>query len=290
MNPDISVIIPNYNRVHMINRALDSVLLQSLPAKEIIVVDDGSTDQSREFIRNHYPNIRLLMQENKGVSAARNFGIREASGDWFALLDSDDEWMPEKLEMQIISLMNNRDHKVVHSNEIWIKDGKPLKQLKKHRKIGGYIFQHCLPLCAMSPSSIMIHRDIINEVGLFNESLPVCEDYDMWLRICCRFPVLFLDQALIIKYGGHKDQLSQRYRGMDRYRILALANILDKTYLKKEDREAAVRMMLKKITIYIKGAKKHGNNQFVEEFSLLQQRYLTDSGINNQQITGSQLI
>ena len=164
----------------MINRALDSVLLQSLPAKEIIVIDDGSTDQSREFIRNKYPNIRLLTQENKGVSAARNFGIREASGDWFALLDSDDEWVPEKLEMQIMSLMNNSDYKVVHSNEIWIKNGKTLKQLKKHRKIGGYIFEHCLPLCAISPSSIMIHRDIINEVGLFNESLPVCEDYDMW--------------------------------------------------------------------------------------------------------------
>ena len=274
----------------MINRALDSVLLQSLPAKEIIVIDDGSTDQSREFIRNKYPNIRLLTQENKGVSAARNFGMREASGDWFALLDSDDEWVPEKLEMQIMSLMNNSDYKVVHSNEIWIKNGKPLKQLKKHRKIGGYIFQHCLPLCAISPSSIMIHRDIINEVGLFDESLPVCEDYDMWLRICCRFPVLFLDQALIIKYGGHKDQLSQQYPGMDRYRIRALANILEKTYLKEDDREAAIKMILKKISIYINGARKHGNSQFVEEFRLLQQHYLIDPSINNQKITGSQLI
>ncbi len=277
MNPSISVIIPNYNRAHMIGRALDSVLLQSLPATEIIVVDDGSSDRSRGFIRDNYPNVQLLRQNHKGVSAARNSGIKKARGDWLALLDSDDAWVPEKLEKQYELLMDNKEYKVIHSNELWIRDGLPLRQMKKHRKFGGYIFQHCLPLCAMSPSSIMFHRDIIDEVGLFDEGMPVCEDYDMWLRICCRFSVLFIDQALIIKYGGHDDQLSKQHWGMDRYRIRALANILDKPYLQGDDRAAAIKMILKKISIYIQGAKKRGNTDLVDEFQLLQQNYLVDN-------------
>lgn len=274
MNPNISVIIPNYNRAHIIGRAIDSVLSQSLPALEIIVVDDGSSDHSRNFIREKYACVRLLRQEHKGVSAARNLAIKEAKGDWLALLDSDDAWLPEKLEMQYLLLASNKDYKIAHTNETWIRNGKTLKQLEKHRKYGGYIFQRCLPLCAMSPSSIMIHRDIFTEVGLFNEALPVCEDYDMWLRICCRYPVLFLEQALILKYGGHDDQLSQQTWGMDRFRIEALANILETEELQKDDRNAAIIMMLYKISIYLKGAKKHGNDKFVNEFASLHERYL----------------
>ncbi|MFT5134548.1 MAG: glycosyltransferase involved in cell wall biosynthesis [Gammaproteobacteria bacterium] len=274
MNPDISVIIPNHNRAHIISRAIDSVLLQSLPAKEIIVVDDGSSDHSKEFIKTNYENIRLLTQEHKGVSAARNHGIREAKGDWIALLDSDDQWLPEKLELQYRAIMNNEEYKIVHCNETWIRNGKALKQMKKHRKHGGYIFHQCLPLCAISPSSVMIHRDVISDVGFFNELLPVCEDYDMWLRICCRYPVLLLEQALIVKFGGHSDQLSKQYWGMDRYRIQALANILNTDYLKTDEREAAIKMLLKKISIYLDGARKHANDQYVDEFESLQQHYL----------------
>lgn len=280
MNPRISVIIPNYNRAPVISRALDSVLSQTLPATEIIVVDDGSTDQSVSFLRKTYPHIRLLQQQHRGVSAARNLGIKVASGDWLALLDSDDAWQPAKLEQQSKALMAHNDYKVIHTNETWIRNGKEINQLKKHRKYGGYIFQKCLPICAMSPSSVMFHQDVIEEVGLFNEKLPVCEDYDMWLRICCRFPVLFLDQALVIKYGGHGDQLSRQYWGMDRFRIQALAGILATDYLTEDDRNAAIKIMLEKISIYMKGARKHGNNYFVDEFLLLEQRYQPDKDIN----------
>ncbi len=274
MIPGISVIIPNHNRAHIIARALDSVLSQSLPAMEIIVVDDGSTDRSRQLLKTHYAQIRVLTQEHKGVSAARNLGIRASRGDWIALLDSDDKWLPEKLALQYEALMDNRHYRVVHSNEQWIRNGQPLKQLKKHRKYGGWIFQHCLPLCVMSPSSIMIHREVFNDVGLFNENLPVCEDYDMWLRICCRYPVLFIDQALIVKYGGHDDQLSRQYQRMDRFRIQAMANILGSENLKEDDRRATITMLMKKISIYLKCAEKHGNNQFVAECESLQKHYL----------------
>ncbi len=284
MNPEISVIIPNYNRAHIISRALDSVLSQSLPAMEIIVVDDGSTDHSRQFIKDKYAHARLLCQENKGVSAARNLGIKQAKGEWIGLLDSDDAWLPEKLELQYQALMNNKKFKIIHTNETWIRDGKAVKQMEKHRKYGGFIFQRCLPLCAISPSSILLHQDIFKDVGLFNEDLPVCEDYDMWLRICCRYPVLYLDQALIIKHGGHDDQLSRQYWGMDRFRIQALANILDTEDLKEDDRKATIEMIVEKISIYLNGARKHGNDELVFEFRSLQDRYLTDSPIDYKKI------
>ena len=240
---------------------------------EIIVADDGSTDHSQHLIENNYKNVQFVSQQHQGVSAARNRGIKQARGNWIALLDSDDAWKPEKLELQVQALAENIAFKVIHTNETWIRNGKGLRQMKKHRKYGGNIFKHCLPLCVISPSSVMIHQDIFDKVGYFDESLPVCEDYDYWLRMCCQFPVLFLDQALIIKYGGHEDQLSTKYWGMDRFRIQALVNILNTDYLIETDRRVAVEILLKKIDIYLKGARKRNNMLFVDEFQSIQERY-----------------
>ena len=270
---NISVVIPNYNRSDLIGRAINSVLSQTLPAREVIVVDDGSTDSSREFISANYPDVTLLTQENKGVSSSRNRGIRQASGDWIALLDSDDEWQPEKLERQYDAWKAQPQYKIIHTNESWIRNGEPLRQLKKHQKFGGYIYSHCLPLCVMSPSSIIVHKDIFLQLGLFNENYPVCEDYDMWLRICASYPVLFLDEELIIKYGGHEDQLSRKMFGMDRFRILALENILNSANLSPDDRKATIMELGKKIDIYLKGARKHDNTQFVERFREIKDKY-----------------
>ena len=240
---------------------------------EIIVADDGSTDHSQNLIENNYKNVQFVSQQHQGVSAARNRGIKQARGNWIALLDSDDAWKPEKLELQVQALAENIAFKVIHTNETWIRNGEGLSQMKKHRKYGGNIFKHCLPLCVISPSSVMIHQDIFDKVGYFDESLPVCEDYDYWLRMCCQFPVLFLDQALIIKYGGHEDQLSTKYWGMDRFRIQALVNILNTDYLIETDRRVAVEILLKKIDIYLKGARKRNNMLFVDEFQSIQERY-----------------
>ena len=162
---------------------------------------------------------------------------------------------------------------IAHSNETWYRQGKVLNQGKKHKKYGGNIFQHCLPLCAISPSSVMIHRKIFDQVGLFDENLPACEDYDMWLRICCRYPVLFLDEALTNKYGGHEDQLSRQHWGMDRFRIIALNKAIESGYLNNADRLAAVNMMLEKINIFLKGAEKHGENDYSSEFNALLKKY-----------------
>ncbi|MES9936336.1 MAG: glycosyltransferase family A protein, partial [Sedimenticola sp.] len=222
----ISVIIPTHNRADLLERALKSVQAQTLPPLEVIVVDDGSEDHTREMVSEKFPRVRYLQQPNRGVSSARNLGISEARGDWIALLDSDDEWLPSKLASQKTRLESQPGHHICHTEEIWIRNGKRVNQMKKHTKQGGAIFQHCLPLCVISPSSVLIHKSVFREVGLFDESLPACEDYDLWLRICARYPVTYVEQPQIVKYGGHEDQLSRRHWGMDRFRLHALEKII----------------------------------------------------------------
>ncbi len=269
----ISVIIPTYNRQASLARALDSVLAQTRPADEIIVVDDGSTDATAELIRQNYPQVRYFHQTNRGVSAARNHGIAQAQGEWIALLDSDDQWLPEKLAIQLQHLQQQPGHRLCHCDEIWIRHGKRVNPMKKHAKHGGWIFRHCLPLCVISPSAALIQRSLLEEIGGFDENLPACEDYDLWLRICAHHPVLLVEQALLIKYGGHADQLSRRYWGMDRFRIQALVKILQQGGLSPGDAQAARAMLLEKIRIYQAGARKRGRQQEVDYYARLARRH-----------------
>ena len=262
----ISVIVPAYNRVHQLPRALDSILCQSCSPKEIIVVDDGSTDETSALMTSEYPEIVFIQQQNTGVSSARNVGIKRASGDWIAFLDSDDEWLPEKLEIQMKALYENPEIKICHTNEIWIRNGKRVNPKKKHEKFGGWIFQKCLPLCCISPSSVIIHKSIFKEIGLFDYSLPVCEDYDLWLRITARNPVLYIEEPFLIKYGGHEDQLSKKYWGMDRFRIKSLEKIISSRVLSDLDENAAKKMLMEKVYIFIQGAQKRGNIKEVKKF------------------------
>jgi len=266
LDTTVSVVIPTFNRSEFLSRALNSILSQTLPPYEVIIVDDGSTDDTHELIKTSFPTVTYLYQKNSGVSAARNRGINHAKGEWIAFLDSDDEWHPEKLLKQIDVMQNNPDSKICHTDEIWIRNEKRINQMDKHQKYGGWIFQKCLPLCCISPSNVMIHRSVFDEVGFFDESLPVCEDYDMWLRITSRYPVLFLDEPLITKFGGHADQLSQKYWGMDRFRIKALLNILTENMLTEEDKETVLNMMIEKINIILHGARKRGNIDLVTEY------------------------
>lgn len=263
----ISVIIPTYNRAHLLPRALDSILNQTRVPEEVIVVDDGSNDDSAALIQSNYPEVMYIRQSNRGVSAARNRGIREASGEWLAFLDSDDEWLPEKNQRQMEALRNEPGMLFCHTDEIWIRNGVRVNPMKKHTKYGGWIFQKCLPLCCISPSSVVIHRSLFTEVGIFDESLPVCEDYDLWLRITAFHPVLYLDEKLIVKYGGHDDQLSQQYWGMDRFRIQTLEKILNTKALDKENRLAVKAMLAEKVSIYTTGALKRGRLKEAEAYT-----------------------
>lgn len=262
----ISIVIPTFNRISLLKRALESIYKQSNSNYEVIVIDDGSTDKTAEMIAEFFPKVRYFYQANRGVSAARNMGIEQSKGEWLAFLDSDDEWLPEKLAEQKKCITANPKYKICHTEEIWIRDGIRVNQMKKHKKQGGWIFPQCLPLCAMSPSSIMIHHSIFNELGNFDTSLPACEDYDLWLRITAKYPVLYIEEPQIIKYGGHEDQLSQKHWGMDRYRIQALQNIIAGETLTDENKQKTIAMLLKKCKVFKNGALKRGKTESAEYY------------------------
>ena len=264
---NIAVIIPTFDRQHFLGRAIDSVLSQTRPAHEVIVIDDGSTDGTVPWLKKEYPTVKLIEQTNQGVSAARNAGIQQAQSEWIALLDSDDEWFPEKLERQVKELQKYPEILFCHTDEIWIRKGVRVNPMKKHQKFGGMIFSKCLDICRISPSSALFSRTLLDDVGWFDETLPICEDYDLWLRITAKFPVLFINDPLIIKYGGHIDQLSRLVDGIEQYRITALEKILKGPNLTKTDRSAAVQMLIKKLNIYLTGLKKRGKARQVDEIS-----------------------
>ncbi len=257
----ISVIIPVYNRDTLIKRALDSVLNQTRPADEIVVVDDGSTDATPSVLAGYGDKICAVHQKNKGVSTARNRGIRASTGNWIALLDSDDEWLPDKLSMQETWLKENSGFRICQTDEIWIRRGKRVNPMKKHMKVHGDIFLPSLKRCLVSPSAVLFERRLFEEVGGFDESLPVCEDYDLWLRISLRYPVGLLPDAGIIKYGGHADQLSRSLWGMDRYRVTALEKLLaDNPELSPDKQIAVLRELIHKLTVLHRGALKRNTN------------------------------
>ena len=264
----ISVVIPTLNRINTLQRALDSVINQTYKAAEIIVVDNGSSDGTLKFLSERYPKITILTENKIGVSSARNKGIKKSINQWIALLDSDDAWHPRKLEIQTNMLDSAlKEYNLIHTDEVWFRNNKHINQMKKHKKQGGYIFERCLSLCCISPSSVLFKKNILDKVGLFDESLPVCEDYDMWLKICSSEEVLFAQDKLTYKHGGHKDQLSKSYWGMDRFRIKSIENIIKNFDLTYKQKKQAKKELIKKLKIIINGAFKRNNLSIVNEFS-----------------------
>lgn len=276
----ISVVIPSYNRAATVMRALQSVYRQSFKPIEVIVVDDGSSDNSVDLIKDCFPTVHVIQQANYGVSRARNRGIAVAKGDWIALLDSDDEWLPDRLAAQVHALEKQPEHRICHCDEIWIRNGRRVNPKKKHAKRGGWIFRDCLPLCAISPSAALIKKSLFDEIGLFDEDLPACEDYDLWLRITARYPVLYVYEKLVIKHGGHADQLSQRHWGMDRFRVQALEKILSENILDADDTDAVLKVLLEKTRVLVLGAKKRNNKTILAYYEKKYHHYSKLAQIN----------
>jgi glycosyltransferase involved in cell wall biosynthesis len=253
----ISVIIPVFNREKLIGRAVDSVLHQIRPADKIIVIDDGSTDATLSVLKRYGDKITIIHQDNQGVSSARNRGIEHAFGDWIALLDSDDEWLPEKLAIQESWIKEHPGFRICQTEEIWIRNGKRVNPMKKHQKIHGDIFFPSLKQCLVSPSAVMFHCSLFHETGGFDEDLPVCEDYDLWLRVSVKYPVGLLKEPGILKYGGHRDQLSRSRWGMDRFRVYAMEKLLNENPdLSPDKKEAVLHELIRKVTILKAGAEK----------------------------------
>ncbi len=275
MNPLISVIIPTFNRAHVLLRAVDSVLKQSYKNFELIVIDDGSTDHTDELLSSYVREgkIQYLKQENKGVSSARNFGVKSSKGDWLAFLDSDDEWLKGKLQKQVDLLGERPDLRLVHGEELWIRHGKRVNQKKIHQKFGGFIYEKCLPLCLISPSAVIIERKLYEEMGGFDEEFIVCEDYDLWLKITSLYEVGFISDPIIYKYGGHEDQLSHKYFAMDLWRIKAMLRILKSRTLTKEQQAATSSEITRKARILMLGYEKHQNTQGLSDLMNLLNSY-----------------
>jgi len=255
----ISVILTTHNRSTLLSEAIASVLAQTRPADEIIVIDDGSSDDTAQRLEPLRDRIHYQWQPQKGVAAARNLGISLARGEWFCFLDSDDLWKPKKLARQAEALSENQNFFICYTDEEWRRGGRWMNQRARHRKHSGWIYRECLPLCIISPSSVMIHRDVLQRTGLFDESLPACEDYDLWLRIACLYPVLFLSEALIVKRAGDWPQLSAQH-SLDRYRIIALEKMLRNPELGGADRSATAQMLLSKVSIFAQGCRKRGRD------------------------------
>ncbi len=262
----ISVIIPTYNRQLLLEKALLSVLNQTLQCDEIIIVDDGSEDETRNLVasfqRNSGNPIRYIYQDNKGAAAARNTGIRNAAGEWLCFLDSDDRFAENKIEVQYPAMRKNPDYLISHTREIWYRRGRLLNQKKKHAPPHGKIFKKCLEMCVIGMSTVMVHKKIFTEYGLFDESLPCCEDYDFWLRVSMHEPFLRVDHPLTIKDGGREDQLSVIHRiGMDKYRIRAICKLLESQALSALQHKEALEELQRKCSIYGQGCLKHGREQ-----------------------------
>jgi len=254
--PEVSVIIPTFNRTDLLAQAIDSVLSQSYTDFELIVVDDGSTDATQALLSQYRGRIRYLFQENGGVSAARNLGIKAARGLYICLLDSDDLWLRDKLKEQIRLMKGDTKIRVSYTDEVWIRGGKRVNQGKRHRKYSGWILRKLLPLCLISPSSVMIEKGVFEEVGLFDESFPVCEDYDLWLRIGSRMSIYLIEKPLIVKRGGRPDQLSRIYWGQERFRIKALVKLFSQDGV--GEKEEILSVLEEKCHIYGQGCIKRG--------------------------------
>jgi glycosyltransferase involved in cell wall biosynthesis len=256
---EVSVIIPTFNRSEKVRRAVSSVLSQTFTDFEVIVVDDSSIDDTVDCLVQFKGKIRFIRHpKNLGVSASRNSGIKASQAPLIAFLDSDDYWMPEKLETQVSFLKDNPDIPICQTDELWIRNGIRVNPRQKHLKPSGNIFEQSLKLCLVSPSAVMLRRSLLDEVGMFDEELPVCEDYDLWLRISCKYPVYLIRNQLVVKEGGAQDQLSSSLKGMDRFRIRSMVKLLESGRLSDSQTKATHRELEVKCRIYGEGCKKRG--------------------------------
>jgi len=275
----ISIIIPTYNRAQYLKEALDSVLSQDYfsnahgpDSYELIVIDDGSTDDTRRVVDSYESEIKYTFKPHRGVSSARNLGLKLSKGDFIAFLDSDDIWKKEKIRLQMKYMKAHPEAVVCCTQETWIRNGVFVNPRKKHRKHSGWIFDKVLPLCLLSLSSALFRRSLFDEIGVFDEDLPACEDYDLGIRLAHKYPVVFLNEPLIIKRGGHEDQLSKKYWGMDRFRVRALEKALTLDLSGNQER-LVKKEMLKKCRILINGFEKRGKTSRASEYKKVIEKY-----------------
>ncbi len=273
----ISVIIPTFNRKNFLKEALLSVFNQTFKNFEVIVYDDGSTDNTYGLIRQmqqYYPINYIYSKENKGPSYARNRAVKAANGRYIAFLDSDDLWLKNKLKIQYQFLIENQIS-ICQTDEYWIRNGKKVNPMNKHKKPSGDVFERSLDLCVVSPSAVMLEKKLFEEIGGFDERMPACEDYDLWLRISLKEHIYLINKKLVIKRGGHYDQLSQNIPYLDRYRIYCLKKLLDTNCVSEVKKRLITKKLQEKCYIMIKGLKKKLKYEEAKVYENILERYTT---------------
>jgi len=270
--PRVVVVIPVRDRARMVREAIASVLAQRYRDHALVVVDDGSTDGSAAAAEAALAGAPVpavvLRQPARGVAAARNAGVAATASPWLAFLDSDDLWLPHKLERQMAWLDAHPDYRIAQTEERWIENGRQRNPRAWHRK-EERLFRRSLARCLVSPSAVVVARSLYVEMGGFDEAFGLCEDYELWLRVTLREAVGLVPERLVVKRGGHADQLSRSTWGLDRFRVAALVKLVLAAPLGAGDRDAALTMLRAKCAILAAGAARRGQHDQTERYRVL---------------------
>jgi glycosyltransferase involved in cell wall biosynthesis len=268
----VAVVIPVRDRARMVQEAIASVLAQSYRDYTLVVVDDGSADGSAAAAEAVLAGVpvpaAVLRQPARGVAAARNAGVAASTSPWIAFLDSDDLWLPRKLERQMAWLEARPAYRITQTEERWIENGRQRNPRAWHRK-EERLFRRSLVRCLVSPSAVVMARALYVETGGFDEAFGLCEDYELWLRVTLREAVGLVPERLVVKRGGHAGQLSRSDWGLDRFRVAALAKLLLTTPLDAADRDAVVATLGTKCAILASGAARRGRHDDAERYRAL---------------------
>jgi glycosyltransferase involved in cell wall biosynthesis len=208
--PTVSIIVPTYNSSAYIYETIDSLLAQTFKDYEIIIVDDGSTDDTQEKLKIYGDKIKYIYQSNQGPSVARNNGITLAVGKYIAFLDSDDLWLSEKLELQVNFMENNPDYGLVSCDALAFKDNQIIVQsMSKERPLkSGWVLEDLLKENFLNTNNVLIRRDVFNTLGMFDINIVFSEDYEMWLRIAEKYMIGYVD-LILTKYRLHSTNRSE---------------------------------------------------------------------------------
>jgi glycosyltransferase involved in cell wall biosynthesis len=274
-NPLVSIIIPTFNRLSLLHEAVASVFRQTYSPFELIVVDDDSSDHTSTWLENE--EIRCIRLSHSGKPGhVRNQGVLESSGDVIAFLDSDDLWKPEKLEMQIEFLDKHPNLPLCHTREEWVRGDRMVSQSSQKHARSGDVFADAVKKCVIGPSTVVMKRSIFFDSNMFDPELEIAEDYDLWLRVCSKYSVGYLDRPLVIKRAGHSDQLSEKYGQIEIFRIKCLQKNIDNQWFDDDKRNIALTELIRKCLIYSKGCRKRNKIPESDHYLALSERYRSE--------------
>ena len=262
--PIISIIIPVYNRSNLLREAVKSVIYQNFRDFELIIADDCSEENIKKTLETitQIESISLKylkLQRHSGMPGfVRNSGCKIAEGSYIAFLDSDDLWLPDKLEKQVALITKNIS--ICHTREIWQRGDKVVSQSSQRHKREGDIFEDSLIKCIIGPSTVIMERGLFEKHGGFREDIEIAEDYELWLRITESTQVAYIDEPLVIKRAGDWEQLSEKYGQIEIFRIKALKELVEKSFFKSDKMNLAKKVLSEKCRIYASGCRKRGKD------------------------------